>query len=137
MQVRPWTVLAGASLLGVALGCSSSPPAPAKPAPAAGQKDDRDQPQVKEAKLDAALFLNGLLAGKYDHDPQFARVAGRVKGFQAWSIEVEKARPDNPGAADFSGTLTGPQGKAAFTVFMRKQESGKWLVGSFSGPNRE
>ena len=90
---------------------------------------------VKEARRDTEATLSDLCAGKYDNDPQFAPVARKVKGFRSWSIETQEIVPNLPKAVRFGGTLKGPNGEATFTATMVKQQNGKWMIGTFEGPN--
>lgn len=126
-------------LLGIGVGCTNSSPTPPRvsTAPTEGQKekDDRDKPVVKEARADTEVVLNDLLAGKYEEDSNFAVLDRKLKGFQSWSIETQKMDADDPRAVNFSGTLKGPRGEATFTALMVKQQNGKWMIGTFSGPN--
>jgi hypothetical protein len=62
-------------------------------------------------------------------------VARKVKGYQSCSIKSQKIV--RKGAADFSGVLIGPPGRARFDMTLVKQDSGKWLIGAFSGPKPE
>ena len=131
-------ILIAPLLLGIGVGCTNSSPTPPRvstPPKDQKQKDDRDDPLVKEARADTEVVLNDLLAGKYDEDPDFAPVARKVKGFQSWSIETQNLDPDSPRAVNFGGTLKGPKGEATFLASMRKQQNGKWMIGYFSGPN--
>jgi hypothetical protein len=117
------------------LGCAPPTPPKAAAPPAAPKKNDADNPLVKEARPDTEAVLSDLLAGKYDDDPSFAPVARKVNGFQSWSIETQEVDPGNPKMVNFGGTLDGPNGEATFTVGMVKQQNGKWMIGTFSGPN--
>jgi hypothetical protein len=132
-------VLMFAALTLIGGGCNNSRPTLPKvnPGPAEGrnEKDDRDNPLVKEAKPDTEGILNDLLAGKDDNDPDLGPVARKVKGYQSWSIERQSLDPDDPKAVNFTGTLKGPKGEATFTASMKKQQNGKWMIGHFSGPN--
>ena len=98
------------------------------------KKDDSADPLVKEARADTEAVLNGLLAGKYDDDRDFAPVARKVKGYESWSIDRQEIDRDSPRAVNFHGTLEGPRGEATFVAGMRKQRNGKWMIGYFSGP---
>src|SRR5262249_48125165 len=125
-------------LLWVGMGCSNSRPTSpvATTVPAPKQKDDRDDPMVKEARSDTEAILNDLLAGKLDSDTSLAPVARKLKGFRSWSIETQNIDPSHdPKAVKFTGTLKGPQGEATFVAMMVKQENGKWMIGSFKGPD--
>jgi hypothetical protein len=126
-------------LLGIGAGCTkSSPPAPGTNSALTKnpkQKDDRDDPMVKEARSDTEAVLNDLLAGKYDNDPDLAPVARKLKGFQSWSINRQDIIPDTPKAVNFSGTLIGPRSEATVMASMVKQQNGKWMIGYFQGPS--
>jgi hypothetical protein len=128
-----------ALLLGMGAGCTNSSPTSPKastaPSEDAKQKDDRDDPMMKEARSDAEAVLNDLLAGKLDNDPNLAPVAGKLKGFRSWSIQSQSIDPDNRKAVNFSGTLKGPQGEKTFVASMVKQQNGKWTIGYFQGPD--
>src|SRR5262245_47421738 len=92
----------------------TSPPTSNGPTNNVKQKDDRDDPVVKEARSDTEAVLNDLLAGKLDNDPDFAPVAQKLKGFNSWSMEQQNLDPDNRKAVNFRGILKGPQGEATF-----------------------
>ena len=120
---------------GSGVGCTPSSPPKVVSATAVPNNDDADNPLVKEARSDTEAVLDDLLAGKYDNDADFAPVARKVKGFHSWSIESQKIETGVPKSVNFSGNLKGPNGEAIFTVLMVKQQSGKWMIGTFSGPN--
>ncbi len=80
-------------------------------------------PVLREAREQADATLGGLLAGKYDNDPNLAPVARKVKGYQSCSIKSQQIVRE--GAADFRGTLTGPAGRARFDMTLVKQASGR------------
>ena len=92
-------------------------------------------PVLRQAREQADSILDGLLAGKFDQDPDLAPVARKLKRFQSWAIKSQKVVRE--GAAEFQGVLTRPEGAARFNVTLVKQASGKWMVGAFSGPNPE
>lgn len=126
----------------LAAGCTNhdAAPPPARKAPVAqrpARKDDAGHPLVKEARPDTEAVLTGLLAGKYDADPDFAPIAQKLKGYSTWVITAQEPDPDNRNAVHFDGTLSGPAGEATFTAYMVKQQSGRWMIGSFSGPTRK
>jgi hypothetical protein len=80
--------------------------------------------------------MNDLLAGKLDNDMSLAPVARKLKGFRSWSIERQNIDPSHdPKAVIFAGTLKGPQGEATFVAMMVKQQNGRWMIGSFKGPD--
>ena len=115
-------------------GCNSAVP-PKAASPAVPKKSVADNPLVKEALPDTEAILKDLLAGTYDDDPTLSPVARKVKGFQSWSFETQEPNPDLPQSVNFSGILKGPKGEADFTVLMVKQKNGKWMIGTFSGPD--
>jgi hypothetical protein len=119
------------------VGCtpSSHAPSPTGAAPAIPKKNDADNPMVKESRPDTESILNDLIAGKYDKDQNFYPIARKLKGFRSWSIDSQEVVPDPPKAVRFGGTLKGPTGEATFTVTMVKQQNGKWMIGTFEGPN--
>jgi hypothetical protein len=125
-------------LLLMGMGCSNSRPTPpvATIVPVPKQKDDRDDPMVKEARSDTEALLNDLLAGKLDNDQSLAPVARKLKGFRSWSIERQDIDLSHePKAVKFTGTLKGPQGEATFVAMMVKQQNGRWMIGYFKGPD--
>ena len=128
-------------LLGIEVGCTKPRPAPPKVSTAPigdpKQKDDSDEPMVKEARSDTEVVLNDLLTGKLDNDPSLAPVARKLKGFQSWSIETQNIDRENPKTVKFRGTLKGPQGEATFVASMVKQQNGKWMIGYFQGPDHK
>jgi hypothetical protein len=87
------------------------------------------------AREQADATLGGLLAGKFDNDADLSPVARKLKGYQSASVKSQKIVRD--GAAEFGGVLTGPASRARFDMTLVKQASGKWAVGTFSGPNLE
>ncbi|HVX16170.1 MAG TPA: hypothetical protein VHC22_33600 [Pirellulales bacterium] len=130
------------AVLAACASCTNSHPAPptpiAAPAGAQAQRNDQEDPKVKEALSDTQTFLKDMLAGQYDEDPDLAALARKLDGFQSFSIESQMIDRGNPvDTVNFSGTLKGPSGEAAFTASMVKQQNGKWMVGSFDGPNRK
>jgi len=118
--------------LGLGAGCSKTvtvaPAGPASPAGAEGGRDDHDDPAVRAARPDAEAFLNGLLAGQFDADPDYAPVAARVKGYATWAIRSERltGEPGNP--IDYVCVLDGPAGKADWAFRMTRQQTGKWML---------
>ena len=116
-------------------GGGGAAPAPAAPAVAVDAPKGKDiaDPVLRESREQADAILDGLLAGKFDQDSNLSPVARKLKGYQSWSVTSQKmTRPD---AAEFGGTLAGPAGQAAFDMLLVKQQSGKWAVATFSGPN--
>ena len=109
-------------------------PVPAGPAAVEAPKGkDIADPVLRESRDQADAILDGLLAGKFDHDSNLWPVARKLKDYQSWSITSQKmTRPD---AATFGGELTGPAGRAAFDMLLVKQQTGHWAVATFSGPN--
>jgi hypothetical protein len=129
-------VLAALALPALGGGFTNRTAAPPK-APVAARPAKPNHPDhllVKEARADTEAVLNDLLAGKYDHDTNFAPVARRVKGYTSWSIDSQEVDPDSPQAVTIDGTLSGPSGEATFSASMRKQQNGKWMIGWFTGP---
>jgi hypothetical protein len=128
-----------APLCGSGVGCGPSAPSPSTPptgaASAAPKKNDADNSLVKEARPDTEATLNDLIVGKYDNDQNFYPIARKLKGFRSWSIDSQEVVPDLPKAVRFGGTLKGPTGEATFTATMVKQQNGKWMIGTFEGPN--
>jgi hypothetical protein len=112
------------------------------PAPAP-QPEERDAPKgeavadpaLREARDQADAILGDLLAGKLDNDSGLSPVARKVKGYQSCSIKSQKIV--RGGAVDFRGVLTGPAGRARIDMTLVKQVSGKWAIGTFSGPDSE
>jgi hypothetical protein len=92
-------------------------------------------PALREAREQADAILAGLLGGKLDNDPDLSPVARKLKGYQSCAIKAQQLVRD--GAADFRGVLTGPAARARFDMTLVKQSSGKWAIGTFSGPNPE
>jgi hypothetical protein len=127
-----------------ALACTGCQPAAPKgggaPAPKAEEPDAPKgeaiaDPVLREAREQVEAVLADLLAGKLDQDESLVPVARKLKGYQSWSIKSQKLVRD--GAVDFRGILTAPGGRASFDVHLVKQVSGKWAIGTFSGPNPE
>ncbi len=116
-------------------GCTPVMPPKAANPPAVPKKSVADNPLVMEALPDTEAILKDLLAGVYDDDPSLSPVARKVKGFQSWAFETLDPNPDLPQSVNFSGILKGPKGEAEFTALMVKQQNGKWMIGTFSGPN--
>ena len=112
-------------------------PALASPAeePDAQKGEVVADPVLREARDQADAILGGLLAGKFDNDPDLAPVARKVKGYQSSAIKTQQLIRD--GAVDFRGVLAGQSGRARFNMTLVKQANGKWAVGEFSGPNPE
>jgi hypothetical protein len=93
-------------------------------------------PVLREAREQADAILSGLLAGKFDNDPELSLVARKVKGFQSSSIKFQEIVRE--GTVNFRGLLISPAGgQAGFEMTLVKQTSGKWAVGTFSGPQLE
>jgi hypothetical protein len=90
---------------------------------------------LREARDQADAVLGGLLAGKFDDDPDLWPVARKLKGYQSCAIKSQQLVRE--GAADFRGVLTGPAVRARFDMSLMKQANGKWAIGTFSGPNPE
>jgi hypothetical protein len=125
-----------AFLCGICVACRpAAPPRVAAPAPAVEKPDDTDNPLVKEARPEMDSTLKDLLEGKYDNDENYAPIARKVKGFQSWSIDRQEVVPDLAKGVRFRGTLKGPTSEATFAATMVQQNSGKWMIGAFQGPN--
>lgn len=92
-------------------------------------------PVLRDARAQADSTLDGLLAGQFDADADLGPVARKVKGYQSYSVTGQTIVRD--GAAEFRGVLTGPPGRARFTLTLVTQPGGQWAVGAFSGPNPE
>ena len=123
-------------MCGIGPGCTGpSTPPKQTAAPVAPEKDDADNPLVKEARPDTEAVLDDLLAGRFHDDSMLAHLGQKLNGFQSWSIETQRIDPDLPKGVHFGGTLKGPRGDAAFRVLMVKQQNGKWMIATFSGPN--
>ena len=97
--------------------------------------EDADNPLVKEARPDTEAVLDDLLAGRTHGDSGLARLARKVAGYTSWTIEGQEVEPNVRKSVKFDGTLKGPSGEAGFTVLMVKQRDGRWMIGTFSGPN--
>ena len=91
-------------------------------------------PVLREAREQFDGIMGELLAGKFDADPDLWPVARKLKGFQAWSIQSQRIAWEK--AAEFKGVLTGADARSHFAVTVVKQASGKWAIGTFSGPYR-
>ena len=89
-------------------------------------------PELREAHDATERILDGLLAGKFDRDNDLRPVAAQVQGFRSWSITAQTLT--RPGEAEFTGHLSGPNGRASFSLGAIKQQDGHWAVGTFSGP---
>ena len=114
-------------------GGGGGAPAPLAPAVDAPKGKDIADPVLRESREQADAILDGLLNGRFDQDSNLSPVALKLKGFRSCSITSQKmTRPD---AAQFGGALTGPAGQAGFDMLLVKQQSGKWAVATFSGPN--
>lgn len=130
-------------LCGSFVGCKpSTPPVGATPAVpknsvVPNKNNDADDPLVKEARPDTEVVLDELIAGTHDNDQSLGAVERKVSGFTSWSIDSQELDPDLPNAVRFGGILTGPASRATFSVTMVKQQNGKWMVGTFDGPNAE
>jgi hypothetical protein len=120
---------------GAPAGGGAPVPAPQVEEPDAPKGEAVADPAIREARDQADAIFGGLLAGKFDNDPDLSPVARKVKGYQSYSIKSQKIV--RAGAADFHGVLTGPAGRARFDMTLMKQVSGNWAIGRFSGPNPE
>jgi hypothetical protein len=110
-------------------------PAPKAEEPDAPKGDAIADPVLREAREQVDALLTDLLAGKFDQDEFLGRVAKKLKGYQSWSIKSQQLVRE--GAADFRGILMAPGSRARFDIHFVKQESGKWAIGRFGGPNPE
>jgi|SRR5438132_4440494 len=130
---------AAASLLAAAIGCGPSATAtsdavvPAADETAAPKGNAIADPVLREAREQADAVVLGLLQGQFDQDENLALVAEKLKGYTSWSVKSQVVA--RKGKAEFKGTLTGPAGKANFSMLLVKQADGPWAVGIFSGPN--
>ena len=133
MRFRSWIVF----LAVFAAGCSNAGPVPKKPAPApvAAEKDDADDPIVKEAKADTDGVLKNVLAGKTDNDSMLDHLSAKLNGFDSATIERQKLVPGELKSVRFDGTLKGRRGEAKFSLLMVEQESGKWAIATFGEPS--
>jgi hypothetical protein len=109
------------------------PPGPQAQEPDAPKGEAIADPVLREGREQADAILNGLLAGRFDQDQDLSPVARKLNGYQFWSIKSQKIVRE--GAAQFQGVLSSPTGRARFDMLLVKQVSGRWAVGSFSGPN--
>jgi hypothetical protein len=144
--VAAWPAgLAAATLTLAFAGCRPAPPGAGGTPPAAPRAEEPDAPKgeaiadpgLREAREQADATLGGLLAGKFDKDTDsgLSAVAQKVKGYQSYAVKSQKAVRE--GAAEFEGVLSGPVGRARFGMLLVKQQSGRWAVGTFSGPYPE
>jgi hypothetical protein len=120
-----------------ALGCGNREvprPVAIAPEPPQARKNTPDDPLVKQARADTEAFLTDLLAGKYDGDTNYAPVARRAKGYTQWTVDTWAVDPDSPETVFVSGKMSGPAGEATFAASVRRQQNGRWMAGTFSGP---
>jgi hypothetical protein len=99
-------------------------------------KGDADDPIVKEARSDTETILKNVLLGKTGDDTALAQIAGKLKGFESWTIERQELDKGEPKTVNFTGRLSGPGREASFRVSVTKQMNGKWAIGTFRGPDR-
>jgi hypothetical protein len=125
---------AGCRPAGPGPGGGGLPPPPEERPEAPKGKAIAD-PVLREARDEAEVILGGLLAGKFENDPDMWPVARKLKGYQSWSVKDQEIVRD--GAAEFRGTLSGPRGRARFGMTLVKQTNGRWAVGQFTGPDRD
>lgn len=141
MKYHALMVAIMALLCGSGVGCNpAAPPVGATPAVSKNsvvpkKNIDADDPLVKEARPDTEAVLDELIAGAHDNDQSLGPVERKIDGFTSWSIDSQELDPDLPNAVRFGGVLTGPTSQATFSVTMVKQQNGKWMVGTFDGPN--
>jgi hypothetical protein len=122
----------------VLAGCRREVPNPAPAVPEqldAPKGDAIADPVLRQARQQADATFEGLLAGKFDGDPNLGPVAKKVKGYQSYSVKSQQTVRE--GAAEFGGVLSGPAGRARFLMTLVKQQDGVWGVSGFSGPNPE
>lgn len=98
-------------------------------------RGDADNPLVKEARPDTEAVLDDLLAGQSHGDSGLARLSQKVAGYTSWTIVGQEVEPNLHESVKFDGTLKGPSGDARFAVLMVKQRHGRWMIGTFSGPD--
>ena len=120
------------------MGCRPEVPSPAPAAPElpdAPKGEAIADPVLRQAREQADAIFDGLLAGKFDGDPDLWPVAKKLKGYQTYSVKSQQIVRE--GTAEFGGVLSGPAGRARFVMTLVKQQGGAWAVGAFSGPNPE
>lgn len=112
-------------------GGNTSKPAEAKKKPLS------DDPMIKEARGELQTLLDGLMTGKFADDSKQGLwvVARKLRSYKSWSLESEGADRDLLQAVSFRCIVEGPPGPASFTVLMVKQQNGKWMPGTMSGPD--
>jgi hypothetical protein len=103
--------------------------------PDAPKAEAISNPEMRQAREAADATLGGLLAGKLDTNPGLSPVTQKLKGYQSYAVKSQKVVGEE--AAEFGGLLTGPKGRARFSVVLVKQLGGGWAVGTFSGPDPE
>jgi hypothetical protein len=129
-------------VLAIGAGCNKPVAVAPKPAtravPASAPKKDADEnPTAKEVRAETGRILDDLLAGKYDDDPSYAPIARKLKGFTSCSIQTAALERDSPQTVKVEGTLAGANREATFSALIVKQEAtGRWMIGTFSGPNQ-
>jgi hypothetical protein len=117
----------------VAVAPTLAPPA----APTSAPRQDADEtPLVKEVRAETGTILDDLLIGKYDDDPSYAPIARKLKGWTSWTIQTAAQEEGSPPTVKVAGTLAGPNREATFSALIVKQETGRWMIGTFSGPNQ-
>lgn len=92
-------------------------------------------PELRAVRAQFDAIMAGLLAGKFDADPDLSPVARKLKGYRQCRVQSQRLTTEK--AAQFDGVLTGPAGRARFGATVVKQPGGAWAVDTFSGPNPE
>ena len=93
--------------------------------------------ELGEAQAAARKLLNDLLAGTQTEDEAANELAKKIKPYTSCWVVSQQRDGVAPPSWHFDGMLTGPDGNAAFGVALVKQQSGRWMMASFSGPDRQ
>jgi hypothetical protein len=96
-----------------------------------------ENPEADEARAAAMNLLNDLMAGIQTEEQSVHQLASKLRGYRSCWIVSQQRDGVAPSSWHFEGTLTGRDGNAAFGISLVKQQSGKWMVSSFSGPDRQ
>ena len=96
-----------------------------------------DDAELAEAQAAATKLLNDLMAGTQTEDESANQVAGKIKSYTLCWVISQQRDGAAPPSWHFNGTLTGHGGNAAFGISLVKQQSGKWMLSSFTGPDRQ
>src|SRR5262249_4649459 len=107
---------ANAARTAAAAAAKAAPPIALPPAVA-------DTP-LRQAREQFDGIMGGLLAGRYDADPELGPLARKLKGFGEWSVQSQKMTRGD--AAEFRGTLTAGVRRARFAATVVRQPGGKW-----------